>query len=74
MCVYISVSSFLALLPLPNIDSDIVLVLVEIRFKAIQTAIAMVSGAYQTSIVSYFTHRDLFPSLMKVCNFQSDLN
>lgn len=26
----------------------------------------MVSGAYKTSLVSYFTHRDLFPSLMKV--------
>ncbi|PQE27905.1 UPF0588 membrane protein [Rutstroemia sp. NJR-2017a BBW] len=27
----------------------------------------MTSGAYQTSLLSYFTHRDLFPSLMKVC-------
>lgn len=35
--------------------------------KAIKTAIAMISGAYKTSLVSYFTHRDLFPSLMKVC-------
>jgi hypothetical protein len=26
----------------------------------------MTSGAYKTSLVSYFTHRDLFPSLMKV--------
>lgn len=25
----------------------------------------MTSGAYQTGIVSYLTHRDLFPSLMK---------
>ena len=32
---------------------------------SITTAIALVSGAYQTGIVSYFTHRDLFPALMK---------
>ncbi|KAL3464101.1 hypothetical protein BJX64DRAFT_255610 [Aspergillus heterothallicus] len=37
-----------------------------IRFKAIRTAIAMTSGAYKTSLVSYFTHRDLFPSIMKL--------
>ncbi|KAK1139319.1 hypothetical protein N8T08_001090 [Aspergillus melleus] len=37
----------------------------EFRMKAIKTAIAMISGAYKTSLVSYFTHRDLFPSLMK---------
>jgi hypothetical protein len=40
---------------------------VDIRLKAIKTAIAMTSGAYKTSLVSYFTHRDLFPALMKVC-------
>lgn len=39
---------------------------VDVRLKAIKTAIAMTSGAYKTSLVSYFTHRDLFPSLMKV--------
>lgn len=39
---------------------------VELRRKAIRVAIAMTSGAYKTSLVSYFTHRDLFPSLMKV--------
>lgn len=39
---------------------------VEVRRKAIRVAIAMTSGAYKTSLVSYFTHRDLFPSLMKV--------
>ncbi|CAG8946804.1 unnamed protein product [Penicillium salamii] len=37
----------------------------DMRLKAIKTAIAMTSGAYKTSLVSYFTHRDLFPSLMK---------
>ena len=42
------------------------LFLVDVRLKAIKTAIAMTSGAYKTSLVSYLTHRDLFPSLMKV--------
>lgn len=37
----------------------------DIRHKAVRTAIAMTSGAYQTSLISYFTHRDLFPSIMK---------
>ncbi|KAE8374758.1 hypothetical protein BDV26DRAFT_284011 [Aspergillus bertholletiae] len=37
----------------------------DLRIKAIKAAIAMTSGAYKTSLVSYFTHRDLFPSLMK---------
>ncbi|PYH34568.1 ARMH3 family protein [Aspergillus neoniger CBS 115656] len=37
----------------------------DIRLNAIKAAIAMTSGAYKTSLVSYFTHRDLFPSLMK---------
>lgn len=35
------------------------------RQKAIEAALSVVSGAYQTSLLSYFTHRDLFPSLMK---------
>lgn len=39
---------------------------VEIRGKAIDVALSLSSGAYQTSLVSYFTHRDLFPALMKV--------
>jgi len=28
-------------------------------------ALAMISGAYSTGLISYFTHRDLFPSLIK---------
>jgi hypothetical protein len=44
------------------------LVTVDIRQKAIEVALSVVSGAYQTSLLSYFTHRDLFPSLMKVRN------
>jgi len=37
----------------------------DIRQKAIEAALSVVSGAYQTTLLSYFTHRDLFPSLMK---------
>jgi len=37
----------------------------DIRQKAIEVALSVTSGAYQTSLLSYFTHRDLFPSLMK---------
>ncbi len=38
----------------------------EIRQKAVDVGIALTAGAYQTSLVSYFTHRDLFPGLIKV--------
>ncbi|MCJ1356743.1 MAG: hypothetical protein MMC33_006738 [Icmadophila ericetorum] len=37
----------------------------DVRRKAIEVALTLASGAYQTSLVSYFTHRDLFPALMK---------
>ncbi|KAL1958134.1 hypothetical protein VTO42DRAFT_4989 [Malbranchea cinnamomea] len=37
----------------------------EIRLKAITAALAMTSGAYKTSLLSYLMQRDLFPSLMK---------
>ncbi|CAD6585565.1 MAG: hypothetical protein ASARMPREDX12_002058 [Alectoria sarmentosa] len=37
----------------------------EVRSKAINVALSLTSGAYQTSLVSYFAHRDLFPALMK---------
>ena len=40
--------------------------IVEIRGKAVRAALSLVAGAYKTGLVSYFTHRDLFPSLMKV--------
>jgi hypothetical protein len=42
---------------------------VEFRNKAVGAAIAMVAGAFQTSLVSYFMHRDLFPALMKASPF-----
>ena len=40
---------------------------VEVRRKAIQVALCIACGAFQTGLLSYFTHRDLFPALMKVC-------
>ncbi|KAF2141181.1 uncharacterized protein K452DRAFT_271832 [Aplosporella prunicola CBS 121167] len=36
-----------------------------IRRKAIRVALSITSGAYQTGIITFFTHRDLFPALMK---------
>ncbi|KAK4547926.1 hypothetical protein LTR36_010645 [Oleoguttula mirabilis] len=39
---------------------------ITIRQKAVRAAIAVVSGAYQTALVSYFIHRDFFPALMKL--------
>ncbi|KAH8811823.1 hypothetical protein F5884DRAFT_783550 [Xylogone sp. PMI_703] len=45
----------------------------DIRQKACESALSIVSGAYQTSILSYFTHRDLFPALMKFIQ-ESDTN
>ncbi|TKA63089.1 hypothetical protein B0A49_09598, partial [Cryomyces minteri] len=38
---------------------------VGVRQKAVKAAMSITSGAYQTGLVSYLTHRDLFPSLMK---------
>ncbi|KAL9620671.1 MAG: hypothetical protein Q9160_004807 [Pyrenula sp. 1 TL-2023] len=43
-----------------------------LRSKAIETALSITAGAYQTGIVSYFIHRDLFPSLMKVSDGECD--
>ncbi|KAK5281293.1 hypothetical protein LTR16_006368, partial [Cryomyces antarcticus] len=39
---------------------------VGVRQKAVKAAMSITSGAYQTGLVSYLTHRDLFPSLMKL--------
>ena len=39
---------------------------VDIREKAVETATILTAGAWQTSLVSYFMQRDLFPALMKV--------
>lgn len=43
--------------------------IVVVRQKAIQVALAVASGAYQTSLLTYFIQRDLFPAVMKVCTF-----
>lgn len=40
----------------------------EIRQKAVQVALAVTSGAYQTSLLTYLIQRDMFPSVMKVCS------
>lgn len=40
---------------------------VEIRQKAVEVALAVTSGAYQTSLLTYLIQRDMFPSVMKVC-------
>lgn len=37
-----------------------------IREKAVNVALILISGAYHTSLVSYFTYRDLFAALVKV--------
>ena len=42
-----------------------------LREKGIETALVLVAGAYQTTLVSYFIHRDLFPALMKTGSSQS---
>ena len=41
-------------------------VAVELREKAVEVALAVTSGAYQTSLLTYFIQRDLFPAVMKV--------
>ncbi|KAF2834607.1 DUF1741-domain-containing protein [Patellaria atrata CBS 101060] len=45
---------------------------IHIRLKAVRTAISITSGAYQTGLISYFTHRDLFPALMKLVQEYDD--
>lgn len=41
-----------------------------VRQKAVEVALAITSGAYQTSLLTYFIQRDMFPSVMKVGNLQ----
>lgn len=36
------------------------------RQKAVEVALAITSGAYQTSLLTYLIQRDMFPSVMKV--------
>ncbi|KAH8677679.1 hypothetical protein BX600DRAFT_134207 [Xylariales sp. PMI_506] len=37
----------------------------ELRQSAVEVVLAITSGAYQTSLLTYFIHRDLFPAIMK---------
>jgi hypothetical protein len=39
---------------------------VELRQKAVEVALSVTSGAYQTSLLTYLIQRDMFPSLTKV--------
>lgn len=36
-----------------------------LRLKAVRAALSITAAGFQTALPSYFTHRDLFPSLMK---------
>ncbi|KAF3067465.1 UPF0588 membrane protein C20F10.02c [Daldinia childiae] len=38
----------------------------EVRQKAVDVVLSITSGAYQTSILTYFIQRDLFPAIMKL--------
>ncbi|KAG8162500.1 hypothetical protein KVR01_008265 [Diaporthe batatas] len=40
--------------------------LMELRQKAVEVALAVTSGAYQTSLLTYLIQRDMFPSLTKL--------
>jgi len=39
---------------------------VSLRSKSVEVALAVTSGAYQTTLLTYFIQRDLFPAIMKV--------
>lgn len=40
--------------------------IVRFQKKAVQVALCVASGAFQTGLLTYFTQRDFFPSLMRV--------
>jgi hypothetical protein len=46
-----------------------------VRFqkKAVQVALCVASGAFQTGLLTYFTQRDFFPALMRVSDWISQL-
>lgn len=46
----------------------------ELRLQAIRTALMLVAASFHTGLPSYFTHRDLFPALMKVRTSSFSLN
>jgi hypothetical protein len=39
---------------------------VDVRRRVVELALSVVSGAYQTSLLTYFIQRDLFPAIIKV--------
>ena len=38
----------------------------DLQHKAVEVALAVTSGAYQTSLLTYFIQRDLFPAIINV--------
>jgi hypothetical protein len=38
----------------------------DLQQKAVEVALAVASGAYQTSLLTYFIQRDLFPAIINV--------
>lgn len=38
----------------------------ELRSRAVEVVLSVTAGAYQTSLLTYFIQRDLFPAVMKV--------
>ncbi|KAI1506447.1 hypothetical protein F5X99DRAFT_415249 [Biscogniauxia marginata] len=38
----------------------------EVRQRAVEVVLSITSGAYQTSLLTYFIQRDLFPAIMKL--------
>jgi hypothetical protein len=44
----------------------LIMLVVEIRYKAVEVLLAVTAGAYQTTLLTYLIQRDLFPSVMKV--------
>lgn len=47
------------------------LAVVEVRQRAVEVVLSIASGAYQTSLLTYFIQRDLFPAMMKVSTLSS---
>jgi hypothetical protein len=41
---------------------------IDLQQRAVEVALAVASGAYQTSLLSYFMQRDLFPAIISVSN------
>lgn len=40
---------------------------VPLRLKAVRATLSVMAAGFHTALPSYFTHRDLFPALVKVC-------